>query len=132
MSSIRDCPCGSGKRYEACCGVYHFGEQNAPTAEALMRSRYSAFVKHEINYLKQTMWPPYQKNFDEMEYLVRAQNSIWLGLTIEDQEAGEIGDKEGTVTFTAVSMLNGSLAKQQEKSLFKTRNGRWYYVKPVE
>src|SRR3569833_3134762 len=41
------CPCGSGKEYEACCGEIIGGKRAAPTAEALMRSRYSAFVEDE-------------------------------------------------------------------------------------
>lgn len=131
MTNPSDCPCGSKNTYDTCCGKFHISDEVAPTAEALMRSRYSAFVKHEIDYLKQTLWPANQKHFDEMEYLVRAQNSIWVGLTINDKEDGNEDDKQGTVTFTAVSMLNGALTKQEEKSLFKKKNGRWYYVKPI-
>jgi SEC-C motif-containing protein len=97
-----------------------------------MRSRYSAFAKSEIAYLKQTTWPPYQKHFDEAGYLTRAQTSIWLGLEILDTEDGTESDAKGTVTFTAKSMLNGELNEQHEKSLFKKKSGRWYYVKAVE
>jgi SEC-C motif-containing protein len=131
MSNPSDCPCGSKNTYDTCCGKFHISDEVAPTAEALMRSRYSAFVKHEIDYLKKTLWPANQKHFDEMEYLVRAQNSIWVGLTINGKEDGNEDDKQGTVTFTAVSMLNSVLTKQEEKSLFKKKNGRWYYVKPI-
>lgn len=131
MTSASLCPCGSNKSYETCCGIFHSGKANAPSAEALMRSRYSAFAKHEITYLKETTWPPYQKHFDEAGYLSRAQASIWLGLEIEATEAGAEEDTKGSVTFTAKSMLNGELNEQREKSLFKKKNGVWYYVKPT-
>lgn len=132
MTSQTPCPCGSNKSYEACCGIFHSGEATAPTAEALMRSRYSAFAKHKIAYLKETTWPPHQKHFDEAGYLTRAKNSIWLELDIRATEDGQAHDIKGTVTFTAKSMLNGELDEQREKSLFKKKGGRWYYVKAVE
>ena len=126
-----NCPCGSNQSYETCCSKFHSSQQTAPTAEALMRSRYSAFVKHEIDYLKETTWPPYQKHFDEAGYLARAKNSIWLGLEILDIKDGKENDTQGTVTFIAKSMLNSELIEQREKSLFKKKNGVWYYVKAV-
>jgi SEC-C motif-containing protein len=126
------CPCGSNKSYETCCGIFHSGKAVAPTAEALMRSRYSAFAKHEIDYLKQTTWPPYQKHFDEAGYFSRAKDSIWLRLQILHSEDGKESDTKGTVTFIAKSMLNGELVEQREKSFFKKKNGVWYYLKAME
>lgn len=126
------CPCGSNIAYETCCDTFHSGKANAPTAQALMRSRYSAFAKHEITYLKETTWPPYQKHFDEAGYLSRAKDSIWLGLEIIESENGNETDTQGKVTFIAKSMLNGELAELREKSLFKKKNARWYYVKSIE
>ncbi len=126
------CPCGSNQSYETCCGVFHSGQQTAPTAEALMRSRYPAFAKHKTSYLKDTTWPAYQKHFDEAGYLTRAKDSIWLGLDIEATEDGIATDTKGTVTFTAKSMLNGVLNEQREKNFFKKKSGHWYYVKAVE
>jgi len=74
------CPCGLPDKYESCCGRYHSGETSAPTAEKLMRSRYSAFVKHNVAYLKETTWPSNQKHFDEASYYHRAASSIgWNG-----------------------------------------------------
>lgn len=126
------CPCGSNSTYETCCGIFHSGKQTAPTAEALMRSRYSAFAKSEIEYLKETTWPPYQKHFEKAAYLARAQNSIWLSLEILNTENGKESDTKGSVTFLAKSMHNNELEEQYEKSLFKKKSGRWYYVKPID
>ncbi|MEM7290295.1 MAG: YchJ family metal-binding protein, partial [Pseudomonadota bacterium] len=125
------CPCGFPESYENCCGRFHVGMAKATTAEALMRSRYSAFVKGEIDYLKQTTWPVSQKHFDEAGYRDRAENSIWLGLAIHETTAGSADDKQGTVTFSAKSMVNGQIQEQGERSLFKKKNGQWYYVKPI-
>ena len=51
------CHCGSGQSYESCCAPYVTGAEQAPTAEALMRSRYSAYVEHAIDYLGETLHP---------------------------------------------------------------------------
>ena len=126
------CPCSSTKPYEDCCHIFHSGKAVAQTAEALMRSRYSAFAKQEIVYLRETTWPPYQKYFDEAGFLARSANSIWLGLEITDKDAGGETDTKGTVTFTAKSMAHGEVQEQKEKSLFKRKNGNWYYVKPLD
>jgi len=125
------CPCGSSELYETCCKPYHSGEELAPTAEKLMRSRYCAFVKHEIAYLKETTWPANQKQFDEAGYAERSRTSIWLGLIVFDHEDGSETDTKGTVTFTAKSMMNGVVHEQREKSMFKKKQGRWYYVRPI-
>lgn len=122
------CPCGSNKNYETCCEPFHKRGVLPETAEALMRSRYSAFVKTQIAYLKDTTWPPYQKSFDEAGYLARATQSVWVGLRILDTEAGTKDDNKGTVTFEAASMVQGKLDRQREKSSFKKKAGRWYYV----
>ncbi len=96
-----------------------------------MRSRYSAFVKVEIAYLKETTWPARQRDFDEAGYRERARKSLWLALEIHECEAGSENDKVGHVSFTARSMMDGKVHEQTENSLFKKKNGRWYYVKPV-
>ena len=126
-----NCPCGSGLSYEGCCGPFHSGQSLPPTAEKLMRSRYSAFTKQEIQYLHDTTWPAYQKHFDEAGYAERASNSIWLGLAILETEAGLESDTQGTVTFNAKSMMNGTVHEQTEKSLFKKKAGKWFYVKAL-
>ncbi len=125
------CPCGSTSPYETCCEPFHKGKSFPATAEQLMRSRYSAFVKQEIAYLRETLWPPNQKHFDEIAHRSRAENSLWLGLSIYDIGGGSEQDSRGTVLFNARSMANGRLQEQVENSLFRKRDGRWYYVKAV-
>lgn len=97
-----------------------------------MRSRYCAFVKQEIAYLKDTTWPSRRDGFKDASFATRAANSTWLGLTVHEVEEGDPEANRGTVTFTARSLVNGALQEQTEKSLFKKKNGRWYYVKPLD
>lgn len=129
---MTQCPCGMQLEYEECCERLHSGKQLAKTAEELMRSRYSAFARNQIGYLRDTTWPAYRKHFDEIAYTDRAVGSIWMGLTIHATEEGQEGDTTGSVKFTARSMAHGQLSEQIEHSLFRKRNNKWYYVKPLE
>jgi len=121
MSSVKNplCPCGSKENYESCCEIYHKGA-TAPTAEKLMRSRYSAFAKEEINYLVQTHHPETRPEglFEELsEY---AQNAQFLELKI-------VSSDDTTVNFIAVIMHHGEVFEQRENSLFENLNKRLYY-----
>src|ERR1035437_9221144 len=91
---MRNCPCGSGLSYEACCGPI-IGGAPAPTAEALMRSRYSAYVKHEIGHLERTLSVTERKDFEAEGAKRWAENSEWLGLAILRTEKGGVDDTEG-------------------------------------
>ena len=62
---MSDCPCGSNRSYDECCAPLINGERQADTAEALMRSRYSAYVKQNIPYLGETLHPKHRHVFDE-------------------------------------------------------------------
>jgi len=125
------CPCGSKRDYDKCCESFHKGASVPETAEELMRSRYAAFVKAEITYLKNTCWPKFQRDFDEAGYRSRATHSTWLGLEILEKEDGTAVDTTGTITFIATSLINGAFDRQREKSLFRKKSGRWYYVKQI-
>ncbi|MBA4783602.1 MAG: SEC-C domain-containing protein [Rhizobiales bacterium] len=122
------CPCGSKLDYTACCGPFHAQTALPETAEALMRSRYAAFATGRIDYLKATTWPKFQRDFDDAGYSARSKNSTWLGLAILATEAGLRNDTTGTVTFVATSLHAGALHRQREKSEFRKKQGRWYYV----
>ena len=114
------CPCGSALEYESCCGRWH-ESLAAPDALALMKSRYSAFVKKRGDYLLAT-WHPSTCPKDE----VLMPDSIkWLGLTVESFQDGE---REAWVTFKAKGKDNGRFFTMSEKSRFVKENGRWYYI----
>jgi len=113
------CPCGSGRPYEACCGRWHAGEP-APTAEALMRSRYSAYVRGLTGYLLDTWHPSQRPPSMEIE-----PGQKWLGLEIRRHVPD--GD-HALVEFVARSKLGGRAARLHENSRFVREGGRWYYV----
>jgi SEC-C motif-containing protein len=121
------CPCGSGETYEKCCGPYHAGAP-APTAEALMRSRYSAYVKGEIDYLVSSHVAEGREEVDRELTEKWAKESEWVGLTIVATEKGGPDDDLGTVEFVARFKAEGQERAHRERSNFKKVEGRWYYV----
>ena len=122
------CPCLSGKEYAACCEAIINGSQAAPTAEALMRSRYSAFVKSAIDHLQNSLHPDYRADFDPASTKEWADNSEWLGLKILNTTGGGKDDQEGTVEFIALFRINGVTYEHHEIGEFKRHNGLWYYT----
>jgi len=116
------CHCGSGDDYAICCGQYIDEGQPCPTAEALMRSRYTAYVRGEEAYLLATWHPetrPSRVRLDERQH--------WLGLQVRATEAGGEGDTTGTVEFVARYKIDGRGTRLHEISRFQRREGRWYY-----
>lgn len=122
------CPCGSGNALDACCGPILSGSVPAPTAAALMRSRYSAFATGNIDYLEQTLLPETRHDFDRKEISDWAANSEWTGLEIRSTEAGAENDTEGFVEFVAHFRMDGKDYVHHETSSFTRRDGRWWYV----
>jgi SEC-C motif-containing protein len=115
----RTCPCGLPKPYDACCGRFHSGAASAPTAELLMRSRYSAFVKRDAGYLLRTWHPRTRPGRLDLDPPVK-----WTGLEILGTTDGSAFHSTGTVTFRA-SYRGGSL---HERSRFERVDGAWVYV----
>ncbi|MFO8006005.1 YchJ family protein [Thioalkalivibrio sp.] len=117
------CPCGSGAVRGLCCGPYLDGDAAAPTAEALMRSRYSAFVEGRRDYLLRT-WAEETRP----ETLEFDPGQRWLGLSIRATSAGGAADDVGEVEFVARSRVGGRGLRLHERSRFRRVNGRWVYV----
>ncbi|MGW0498429.1 YchJ family protein [Streptomyces sp. NPDC003007] len=115
----RSCPCGLPQDYEACCGRYHSGAAAAPTAQALMRSRYCAFVKGDAGYLLRTWHPRTRPGTLELDPGTR-----WTGLEILGTTDGSAFHSTGGVEFRA-SYRGGSL---HERSRFERVDGAWVYV----
>ena len=120
------CPCESGKAYLQCCGRFLELNETAPTAEALMRSRYTAYVQANENYLLDS-WHvstrPASLNLSE------SQPDQWLGLKIIRTHAGAQQDAQGTVEFVARYKVKGKAGRVHEVSEFMHEAGRWFYVK---
>jgi SEC-C motif-containing protein len=123
MPNDRRCSCGSGADYAGCCGPFHAGERAAPTAVALMRSRFSAFAIGDGDYLLATWHPdtsPKRLNLDPA--------ITWRRLEIVDVAAGAEQDTEGVVEFRAHYQRDGRRQILHERSRFVRINGRWMYV----
>lgn len=115
------CPCGSGARYAQCCGRYHAGAA-APDAQALMRSRYCAFVLGLHDYLLATWHASTRPATLEPD----EAGLKWLGLQVRrhvQQDADH-----AIVEFVARSKLGGRAHRLHETSRFVREGGRWYYV----
>ena len=125
---MSQCPCQSGKEYDACCGPLISGRELAATAEALMRSRYSAFAKGDIEYLKQSLHPDQRHDFDPVSTQQWANNSEWLKLEIVDTGGGGKDDETGTVEFIASFRQKDITHAHHELAQFSRHDGNWYYV----
>jgi SEC-C motif-containing protein len=122
------CPCGSNVSYEACCGPLLARVRHAETAEALMRSRYTAFTKSDVRYIVETHVPEGRGSIDEAATSKWMRGSRWLGLTIVGTTGGGPNDDEGTVEFEAHHHVGPEHREHYEVSRFTRRDGRWYYV----
>ncbi len=117
------CPCGSGQPYAGCCRRWHAGEA-APTAEALMRSRYSAYVLTLADYLQST-WHASTRP-ETLDLAADAAETRWLGLEVKRHAT--TGDDRATVEFVARYRIGGRGHRLHETSRFVREGGRWYYV----
>ncbi|WP_171166711.1 YchJ family protein [Streptomyces sp. I05A-00742] len=121
------CPCGLDASYGDCCGAYHSGRKQAPTAERLMRSRYSAFAVGDTAYLLRTWHSGTRPPSLELDARVR-----WTGLEILATSDGTAFHQEGTVEFRAHSLVRGRHPdSQHELSRFVRENGSWVYLDAV-
>jgi SEC-C motif-containing protein len=119
MASER-CPCGSGDPFSGCCAPALRGEP-APTPEALMRSRYTAFAVGDGAYLAATWHPGTRPDDTEPDAGIR-----WSGLEILD--APPPTSKRGVVEFRARYRSGGAVGELHERSRFVFQSGRWWYL----
>ena len=126
MASER-CPCGSGIIEAACCGMFIDGVP-APTALALMRSRYTAFVRGAVDYLMDTHDASTRKSANRAAIAQWSRDTTWKGLEIVATERGGEDDDEGIVEFIARGIIGGKPFAQRERSRFRKVDGRWYYI----
>ncbi|RMG38215.1 MAG: YchJ family protein [Gammaproteobacteria bacterium] len=125
---MSNCHCGSGKAWDSCCGPVIGGERPAETAEALMRSRYSAYVVGAVDYLGETLHPDHRSDWDRNATARWAAEAEWQGLEVVATEAGGPEDEEGVVEFIAHFNEQGRPMVHRERSRFRRVDGRWYYV----
>lgn len=123
------CPCGSKEEYADCCGAIISGKRNATTCLVLMKSRYSAYTKADINYLMLCHHSKTRPANKERNSIKRWAESVrWMQLIIVNTWDGTASDNEGKVEFKALYFENGQIGQIHEKSLFQRENGKWVYV----
>lgn len=125
---MTDCPCGSGKPFEDCCAPAITGTAPAATAEALMRSRYSAYVKGDFEYLGKTLATATAEDYNADSAEASSADVTWTGLEIRSTELGGPDDDTGMVEFAAKFRQNGQDLVHHERSVFEREDGQWVYV----
>lgn len=124
-----NCPCDSKKLFCDCCAPYLAGNQNAPTPETLMRSRYTAYTLVRIDYIQKTMRKKAAENYDPVGAAKWASSVKWLGLTVIDSSPAK--SNTGTVTFVGRFLENNIQKEIAEKSLFEKIDGMWFYIQSL-
>ncbi|WP_040280667.1 YchJ family protein [Psychroserpens damuponensis] len=123
-----NCYCGNIKTYTTCCQVFHLNPKKTQTAEQLMRSRYSAFVLADGDYLMATHHSS-TRPIKEKKAIVKWAKSVqWIKLEVIETTKGSEKDTEGTVTFNAYFFENGKADTIHEKSAFIKENNQWFYL----
>ena len=117
----KPCPCGSNFSYIDCCQPYHQNKMLPPTPEALMRSRYSAYVLHLVDYLIDTTHPSKRYLHERNAISNWAKSNVWLRLEV-------LKAKDDKVEFKAFYQSNKQLNIHHELSTFMLEKGNWYYL----
>lgn len=121
------CYCGYDEEYQDCCGQYHQGE-SAPTAEALMRSRFTAYALGLFDYIQDTMEGDPALDFDRASAEEQHEMMQWTRLEVLRTDQGTASDSTGVVEFVAHYVIDDQKGSFCEESTFSKRAGRWYYV----
>lgn len=116
------CNCQSGFDYLECCGLYHTKTAFAPTAEALMRSRYCAYTLQLADYIVQTTHPAQRKHHNKSAILAWAKRNKWMGLEMIKATESSVEFKAHYLDETLMAVVH------HEKSTFRQYQGKWYYV----
>ncbi|QIR14518.1 YchJ family protein [Shewanella aestuarii] len=127
------CPCNSQLAYHDCCSRFHNHHAVAPTAEVLMRSRYSAFALKQYDYLIATHHKDFLNGLSKAD--LSNQNIVWLGLDVIEHQSRIThsihqfdGCIQASVTFKAWYKLDAKVDVIYEKSYFVKQDGQWYYT----
>ncbi|UUT34531.1 YchJ family protein [Microbacterium elymi] len=123
MTLVRECPCGSIRSYDTCCGPLHRGEREAGTAAELMRARYSAYAVGVLDFVFRT-WHPRTRP----AAIEPTPGMTWTGLEILATEDGGPEDESGVVEFRARFAADAGDGMLHERSRFARRARRWVYV----
>ena len=124
---VNVCPCGSRYPHGLCCGPFLSGEAEPQTAEALMRSRYTAYIQANIDYLIETYAARKRNRLrpDKMRHSIKSTR--WIGLEIISILDGRAEHNTGEVEFKARFIFDGRVQELHERSRFIREEGLWRY-----
>ncbi|MDP5077026.1 MAG: YchJ family metal-binding protein [Nonlabens sp.] len=123
------CPCNPHKTYKTCCAIAHENIAAVTTAQQLMRSRYSAFVMGNVNYLQHSQHSSTRISNHEADEIGQWTKTVqWVKLEVLTTTQGLVCDSLGTVHFKALYIENGQLQIIEENSSFVREDGCWVYV----
>ncbi len=122
------CPCGSGKEFAVCCEPILSGKTLAPTAEALMRARYSAYATHTVEFLRDSATEEVQKEFDAVASREWAESATWTGMEVLATAQGGETDDCGIVEFVANYTIDDTPYQHHERSIFTRVAGQWKFA----
>ena len=115
------CPCGSRHPFMKCCKPFITGKAQPTTPEQLMRSRYVAYTRNNLDYIAQTMSGAAMQNFIIDSAKKRAESIKWLNLTVHEAY-------DNIVEFTAYYEQDHHKHTLHERSLFEQIDGTWFYI----
>jgi SEC-C motif domain protein len=124
---MTQCPCGSNQPFADCCEIVLNGTKEAPTAEALMRARYSAYATANIDFVERTTHSKGKAAFDRESARKWSEQSQWQGLEILNVIKGKEEDEEGTVEFIATYSQKDEELKHHEIATFRKENEVWTF-----
>lgn len=124
---MSQCPCNSGSDFAHCCGPFIDGSP-APTALALMRSRFSAFATGKLDHIERTFAKAKRQEFKLLATADSPTPVEWISLKILNTESGGKADDTGVVEFAALYKKNNELQVHMERSNFCREDGEWVYV----
>ena len=126
----QSCPCSPQRAYADCCAPFHRGSRLPENAEQLMRSRYSAYVLQQVDYLLTTTVPAQQAWLDRAAIQTWSQTTQWAGLTVLSHRP-HAGKHHALVAFNADFDTPQGRQSHHEVSVFVHVAGRWYFIDPT-
>jgi len=124
---MNECPCSSGKMYPDCCEPLLTGSRKAETAEELLRARYSAHVKLEMDFVKDTTHPDQISRYEPATAKSWAEKSEWDRLEVVDIKDGGPDDETANIEFVAHFRQKDKLKTHHEMAHFKRHEGEWFF-----
>ncbi len=127
-----NCPCTSGKPFAECCEPIITRQRVAATAEELMRSRYTAYARGDIDWIIESQSPEGRVHVDRKATEEWSKRAEWHRMEVLEVDRGGVDDGEGFVDFKAYYTLGGEDITHHEVASFRKEDGVWYFVDGVE